>query len=74
MNPLQVHCREASLLKMTDHPNILKFIGLHESPDIPVGLPALISPWKCEGHLLKFIKTHEDANRADLVRYCYSCD
>ncbi|KLO08369.1 kinase-like protein [Schizopora paradoxa] len=56
--------REAILWKMTNHPNVLRFIGLGL---LSPGCIAMVSPWMSHGNLLTFVKRHDDTDRLELL-------
>lgn len=70
--------REAILWRMTNHPNVFKFMGLTLLDDAKRNI-ALVSQWMRHGNLLDFVQSNALADRADLVsiflsqNYCIVC-
>ncbi|KZT57402.1 kinase-like protein, partial [Calocera cornea HHB12733] len=58
--------REISIWSTLEHPNVLPFLGLSVQPDLRV--PYLVSPWESYGNVMKYLESHEDADRAHLIR------
>ncbi|KLO09040.1 kinase-like protein, partial [Schizopora paradoxa] len=59
-------CQEAVLWRMTNHPNVLRFLGLGILDDAR-GSIAFVSPWMLNGNLLNYVKKNQTTNRADLL-------
>ncbi|KLO08214.1 kinase-like protein, partial [Schizopora paradoxa] len=58
--------REAVLWKMTNHPNVLPFVGLFRFKDMQ-GRIALVSPWMRNGNLLSYARKRAGVDRANLL-------
>ncbi|KAG8957354.1 hypothetical protein FRC03_010224, partial [Tulasnella sp. 419] len=56
--------REVKAWISLDHPNILPFLGYSIESD---GFPRLVSPWCENGDLQKYIRSHPEANRPQLL-------
>ncbi|KLO08218.1 kinase-like protein, partial [Schizopora paradoxa] len=51
---------------MTNHPNVLPFVGLTRSKVLH-GRVALVSPWMKNGNVLTYARRHNDISRVNLV-------
>lgn len=59
-------CREASILKWLDHPNIIPFLGVS---DRDLHLSYLITLWMDNGNVLEYINKFPEAKPLDLVGF-----
>ncbi|KLO11142.1 kinase-like protein [Schizopora paradoxa] len=65
---LKALCKETILWKMTDHPNVLKCMGLCVLNDNRLqSNVALASPWMKNGNLMTYVEAHKDIDRATLL-------
>lgn len=56
--------REVLVWRSLSHPNVLSFLGV---PTIPRFLLCMVSPWMPHGDVVKYVKSHPEANRIVLV-------
>jgi serine/threonine protein kinase len=56
--------REALILQLVQHPNILRFTSIVNEPY----KICIITPWYAQGHIMKYIEAFPDAEVKELVR------
>ena len=66
----QRFCKEVMNWKALRHQNALPLLGVIMSDNQFV----MVSEWMANGNINEFIKTHRDANRFELVRFCSAID
>ncbi|KDQ07888.1 hypothetical protein BOTBODRAFT_591041 [Botryobasidium botryosum FD-172 SS1] len=55
--------REMRVWSQLHHPNVLPFLGLHQSRSVAY----LVSPWMENGHVLEFVQKHPEADSFQLL-------
>ena len=63
---MQRFCKEAIRWKALSHPNVLPLLGVTMGKSQFV----MVSEWMENGNINEFIKSHRDADRFELVRFC----
>lgn len=62
----EFYCRAARWKHISQHPNVLPFLGVSVSEEAPPF--GLITPWMPEGNIIEYTRKHQDADRLLLVR------
>ena len=60
---VQRFCEESVLWKALQHPNVLSLLGVIMTET----KFAIVSEWMFNGNINEFVKTHQNANRYELV-------
>ena len=63
MQPTQRFCKEAIRWKALNHPNVLPLLGVTMGENQFV----MVSEWMGNGNINKFIQSHQDVDRFELV-------
>ncbi|KZT57396.1 kinase-like protein, partial [Calocera cornea HHB12733] len=59
--------REISIWSKLNHTNVLPFLGITSHRSLAVK-HLLVSPWQSSGNVIKYLQTHEDADRSKIIR------
>ena len=62
---VQRFCKEAIRWKALNHPNVLPLLGV----TVDTGQFVMVSEWMENGNIIEFIRSHQDIDRFELVRF-----